>query len=82
MKRRIAFSPTMFYHIIATADVPNFAKPNAVASIFMNSDSAPLPFQRHVVLQGVGATEDAAINNLEHIIEKFLGAHIVSRQNY
>lgn len=82
MKRRIAFSPTKFYHIIATANVPNLAIPNAVASIFMNSDSAPLPPQRHVVLQGNDATEEAAINNLEHIIENFLGAHIVSRQNY
>ena len=82
MKRRIAFSPTKFYHIIATANVPNWAVPNAVASIFMNSDSAPLPPQRHVVLQGAGATEANAIANLEQAIENFLGERIVSRQNY
>jgi hypothetical protein len=82
MKRRIAFSLTKFYHIIATANVPNLPQPNAVASIFMNSDSAPLPPQRHVILQGDDATEEAAVAGLEHVIENFLGEHIVSRQNY
>ncbi len=82
MKRRIAFSTTIFYHIIATANVPNLQQPNAVASIFMNSDTAPLPPQRHVILQGATATETNAIAALEKVIEDFLGAHIVSRQNY
>lgn len=81
MKRRIAFGPTQFYHIIATANVPTIPQPNAVASIFMNSDYAPLPPTRHFVLNG---NDDvyAAIAGLEHIIEEYLGAHIVYRRDY
>ena len=75
---RIAFSPDIFYHVMASSNVQNIPAPNGMASIFMQSDAAPKRNSPHLLVEGNGAGEVMAMNRMVQELTALVGRPPVS----
>ena len=81
MKRRLGFGIPNFCHIIATTNIEQHPKPNAVAAVFFASFDIP-KHKMHVVQVGDEYTETTAMDALQKTIEEFVGKDAQTVRDY
>lgn len=81
MKRRLGFGITKFCHIIATKDMEQHKKPNAVAAVFFASFDIP-KHKMHVIQVGEEYTETTAMDALQKSIEEYVGMEAQVARDY
>lgn len=85
---RVAYSIDVYYHIIASTNVPDnpmvrsvaamnggFNGINGMASILQSSPAAPHNFFPHIFVSGPGANALTAMNAMIAIIDQAVGHH-------